>query len=128
MRNKIAEQHALIHEKDSQIGEKENTIYTLKKKTQELEKFKFVLDYKIKELKDEIAPREEEIQRLKVKTNEMDNQLWTFNVVNSQLGFTVSDLRTRQDQMTEMITRNRHRIRKNELYIQRFKNTVYQVV
>jgi len=30
----------------------------LKKKTQELEKFKFVLDYKIKDLKKDIAPRE----------------------------------------------------------------------
>jgi hypothetical protein len=30
----------------------------LKKKTQELEKFKYVLDYKIKELKKDIAPRE----------------------------------------------------------------------
>jgi hypothetical protein len=34
-------------------------INELKKKTQELEKFKFVLDYKIKELKRDIGPREE---------------------------------------------------------------------
>jgi hypothetical protein len=29
------------------INEKEKRIYSLKKKTQELEKFKYVLDYKI---------------------------------------------------------------------------------
>jgi prefoldin subunit 5 len=40
----------------------------LKKNTQELEKFKFVLDYKIKELKREIAPKEAEITKLKEKT------------------------------------------------------------
>ena len=35
-------------------------ISELKKKTEELEKFKFVLDYKIKELKRDVGPREEE--------------------------------------------------------------------
>lgn len=34
----------------------------MKKKNQELEKFKFVLDYKIKELKRQIEPREQDIQ------------------------------------------------------------------
>jgi len=57
-----------IKEKDNIIGEKEKKIYQLKKKTQELEKFKFVLDYKIKELKWEIAPKEQEITRLKDMT------------------------------------------------------------
>ena len=33
----------------------------MKKKNQELEKFKFVLDYKIKELKKQIEPRENDI-------------------------------------------------------------------
>ena len=35
----------------------------MKKKNQELEKFKFVLDYKIKELKKQIEPRELEVRR-----------------------------------------------------------------
>lgn len=36
---------------------RETKIYKLKKKTQELEKFKFVLDYKIKDLKRDITPQ-----------------------------------------------------------------------
>lgn len=54
-----------ISEKNNIIGEKEKQIYQYKKKTQELEKFKFVLDYKIKELKADIAPRDTETARLK---------------------------------------------------------------
>lgn len=50
-----------VNEQDETIGEKERRIYDLKKKNQELEKFKFVLDYKIKELKKQIEPREQEI-------------------------------------------------------------------
>ena len=40
-------QRAEIDVKDQMINEKEKRIYSLKKKTQELEKFKYVLDYKI---------------------------------------------------------------------------------
>ena len=43
----------------------EKRIYDLKKKNQELEKFKFVLDYKIKELRKQMEPRENEIKRMK---------------------------------------------------------------
>lgn len=42
---------------------------------QELEKFKFVLDYKIKELKKQIEPREEEIAEMKEQIKEMDGEL-----------------------------------------------------
>ena len=49
----------------------ERRIYDLKKKNQELEKFKFVLDYKIKELKKQIEPREEEIRRMKDQIQEV---------------------------------------------------------
>ena len=44
--------------RDETIADKEKRIFDLKKKNQELEKFKFVLDYKIKELKKQIEPRE----------------------------------------------------------------------
>ena len=37
----------------------------MKKKNQELEKFKFVLDYKIKELRRQMEPRENEIKSAK---------------------------------------------------------------
>ena len=61
MRKLIKKQAGEIKSKDDTIGEKERNIYVLKKKTQELDKFKFVLDYKIKELKKAIGPRESKI-------------------------------------------------------------------
>merc|ERR1712232_275954 len=50
-----------IKERDRMIGEKEQLIYDLRKQNQELEKFKFVLDYKIKELKAQIDPKNDSI-------------------------------------------------------------------
>jgi len=49
----------------------EKRIYDLKKKNQELEKFKFVLDYKIKELKKQIEPREKDIRQMKQQISEV---------------------------------------------------------
>ena len=54
-----------LNEREFTIKDKDTRIFDLKKKTQELEKFKFVLDYKIKELKRDIGPREDDIKDLK---------------------------------------------------------------
>lgn len=54
-----------------------------------------MLDYKIKDLKRDIAPREDEINQLKQETQKMDDKLKTCNAVNSALGVTVDDLRNR---------------------------------
>jgi hypothetical protein len=117
-----------IHEKDNMIGDKEKKIYALKKKTQELEKFKFVLDYKIKELKRDIAPRGMEITRLKKETNDMDKNLRHYNKINANLGYIVDELRTRQEHMQDLIKKNRAKIRSNDIFIKGFKNAVYWVV
>jgi len=53
----------------------EKRIYDLKKKNQELEKFKFVLDYKIKELKKQIEPKEKEIRQMKDQISEVRDKL-----------------------------------------------------
>ena len=117
-----------INEKDTIIGDHEKRIYLLKKKTQELEKFKFVLDYKIKELKREIAPRGMEITRLRKETNDMDKNLRHYNKINANLGYIVDDLRTRQDHMQVLIKNNRSKIRSNDIIINGYKNAVYWVV
>lgn len=100
----------------------------MRKKNQELEKFKFVLDYKIKELKRDIGPREREIQKMKESTNAMDSELKHFNRVNANLGLIVDDLRMKQEEMQNKITGQRTRLREQEIYIRRFKDDVYESV
>ena len=115
-------------DKDTTIGELEKKIYSLKKKTQELEKFKFVLDYKIKELKRDIAPRGLEITKLKKETNDMDRNLKHYNKINANLGYIVDDLRTRQEHMGDLIKKNKAKIRQNDNFNKGFKNAIYWVV
>ena len=117
-----------IVKKDRDIAQNEKKILYLKKKTQELEKFKFVLDFKIKELRRDIAPREQEIHNLRIKTKEMDKELKKYNTINASLGFMVDDLRTRQETMQEVIKQNREIIRNNNSEINGFKNAVHSVI
>jgi len=128
LRLTIKTQGIQILEKDQTIGELEKKIYSLKKKTQELEKFKFVLDYKIKELKRDIAPRGLEITKLKKETNDMDRNLKHYNKINANLGYIVDDLRTRQEHMGELIKKNKSKIRSNDIFVKGFKNAIYWVV
>jgi len=93
-----------------------------------LEKFKFVLDYKIKDLKRDIAPREAQINKLKMDTRFMDDTLRTCCATNQALGFTVDDLRNRQEEMQVLISASRARIRKNDNKIQMFKNDLYDTI
>jgi len=100
----------------------------LKKRTQELDKFKFVLDEKIRDLRKDIAPKELEISTLKTSTFSMDLRRKKYNTVNASLGFMVEDLRLKQGTIQKAIEVNRDHIRNNETYINNFKNAVYQVV
>ena len=75
------------------IQEKEKRIYDLKKKNQELEKFKFVLDYKIKELKRQIEPREEDIRTMTGQISDMGNELSHYSATNNGMQLTIGDLK-----------------------------------
>jgi chromosome segregation ATPase len=104
LEEEIEKRRIEIEEKDGMIGEREKRIYNLKKKTQELEKFKFVLDYKIKELRKDIAPKTTQISSLKKQTEDMDFKLMEFNTLNANLGFMVDNLQQRQTNMMKAIT------------------------
>jgi methyl-accepting chemotaxis protein len=58
-RQTISSQKSELSEREQTINDKSQRIQNLVQKTQELEKFKFVLDYKIKELKKDIKPSSE---------------------------------------------------------------------
>lgn len=88
-------------EREETITDKEKRIFDLKKKnqvlssfdprklSQELEKFRFVLDYKIKELKLQIAPRENEITVMQRQIEDMDLELEQYHKSNLALNLMI---------------------------------------
>mmetsp|Transcript_4420 Transcript_4420/g.6466 ORF Transcript_4420/g.6466 Transcript_4420/m.6466 type:complete len:278 (-) Transcript_4420:576-1409(-) len=126
LKQQIQSQVGELKERDTTIKDKDKRIIDLKKKTQELEKFKFVLDYKIKELKRDIGPREQEITNLNEQTNKMRQELKHFNRVNQNLALIVDDLRMRQEGLTNEVKNLRQNLDEQESYKKKFKDDVFE--
>lgn len=86
-----------IREREETVTDKEKRIFDLKKKNQELEKFRFVLDYKIKELKLQIVPREQEITSMRKQIEEMDLELEQYHKSNEALRMMISELELKHE-------------------------------
>ncbi|CAG7830333.1 unnamed protein product [Allacma fusca] len=79
-------------DRDANVHDKEKIIFDMKKTNNELEKFKFVLDYKIKELKKMIEPKEREILYLKQQNQDMETELESTIAVRNGLQLQVNEL------------------------------------
>ncbi|KAM8999832.1 cilia- and flagella-associated protein 57 isoform 1-T1 [Sarcophilus harrisii] len=117
-----------IQERDETIQDKERRIYDLKKKNQELEKFKFVLDYKIKELKKQIEPRENEIKAMKEQIQEMEAELERFHKQNTQLELNITELWQKLKATDQEMRRERQKERDMEALVKRFKIDLHNCV
>jgi len=117
-----------IRERDKQIGDKEGKIYELKKQNQELEKFKFVLDYKIKELKAQIDPKSEAIAEMMKQIQAMDSDLEDYHRKNKQLLQNIQQLTSKQRSLQEEIISQRKRMLESQTIIKRLKNDLHECV
>ncbi len=82
----------------------------MKKKNQELEKFKFVLDYKIKEQKKMIEPREKEIKELKEEKTKMESELERFNKHNTQLELSNKEKDSKLEALQKELNEERNKV------------------
>merc|ERR1719321_940184 len=110
-----------IRERDKTISDKEHRIFDLKKQNQELEKFKFVLDYKIKELKAQIDPKNDDIAEMKQQIKAMDYELEEYQRKNKQLALDISQHQMKQRALVEEIKSQKKRLREDLALIKRFK-------
>jgi len=117
-----------VLERDKTITDKQSRIRELKVKNMELEKFKFVLDYKIKELKKEIIPREQEISTMQEQTMEMEKELKHLNTVNENLKLMVDDLKMRQDGMGKEIVNLKEKYADRSNIVKLTKKGVFEAI
>merc|ERR1719399_453487 len=110
-----------IRERDKTIGDKEQRIYDLKKQNQELEKFKFVLDYKIKELKAQIDPKNDDIADMRQQIKAMDFELEEYQRKNKQLALDISQHQMKQQALVEEIKSQKKKLFGDLMLIKRFK-------
>merc|ERR1719261_139637 len=110
------------------IGDKEQRIYDLKKQNQDLEKFKFVLDYKIKELKSQIDPKNDSIAEMKKQIQATDAQLEDYHRKNKLLQVNIDQLQEKQRSLQKEIVTQRKKMTDCQTIIKRFKNDLHECV
>lgn len=130
---KVLEKEVSAHKReiklrDGAIGDKEKRIYELKKKNQELDKFKFVLDFKIRELKRQVEPRQLEIQGMKDQIKDMDLELENYHKTNTALDENIGEYRKTIDSMQAEVMTRRIRAKQLENVISRFKSELHSAV
>ncbi|TPX35788.1 hypothetical protein SmJEL517_g01897 [Synchytrium microbalum] len=69
-----------LGERDSMMRDKDGRVIDLKNKNRELEKFKFVLDYKIQEMKKQIEPKEANVVELAERIKYMEAELHEYQL------------------------------------------------
>merc|ERR1719375_971788 len=110
------------------IGDKEQRIYDLKKQNQELEKYKFVLDYKIKELKSQIDPKNENIAEMKKQIQATDADPEDYHRKNKLLQVNIDQLQEKQRSLQKEIVTQRKKMTDCQTIIKRFKNDLHECV
>merc|ERR1719321_1027039 len=115
-----------IRERDKMIGDKEQRIYALKKQNQELEKFKFVLDYKIKELKAQIDPKNDSLASMQTQIQAMNGELDEYMRNNKKLALEISQLQMKQRALQEEIKSQKKRLKDDMALIKRFKIDLHE--
>ena len=93
-----------------------------------MEKFKFVLDYKIKELKRDILPRENNIASLHEQVNKMQIEVKHFQRISDNLDLIVNDLKMRHKGLEDESLNCGHKLDMQEMLKKRFFHDVFEVV
>jgi len=115
-----------IKERDKTIADKENRIYELKKQNQELEKFKFVLDYKIKELKSQIDPKNDNITEMRKQIQAMDTELEDYMRKNKQLALDIAQMQLKHKALQSEMKSQRKKLKFNLRFIKTFKLDLHE--
>lgn len=127
-KREIQELENELKRKNVQITASERRIYDEKKKTGGLEKFKYVLDYKIKELKKDMEPKDQEIEILKIQTTKADTALKKLNLRSNELSSAVRLLEEQQKDLLRTISRDKKAIVAQNSQMKTFKKKVYEAI
>lgn len=95
----VQQARAEVEARNEAIVSRERLIYNLKREAKELEKHRFVLDFKIKELRKCIEPREHEISDLREQKNELGVELESYHKAAAVLENAILGCRAESSQL-----------------------------
>lgn len=117
-----------IDGRDAVIVVSEKRAYDVSKSNQELEKHRFVLDFKIKDLKRQIEPREAEIEAIRSRIKGMDGDLERYHRGNAALEVHLGVLQREAEEAQAEALRGRAALRERGLKLRRVQHDLNEVV
>ncbi|KAJ1618791.1 quinon protein alcohol dehydrogenase-like superfamily, partial [Pavlovales sp. CCMP2436] len=117
-----------MRDREDTIADKERRMAELKGKNKELEKFKYVLDYKLRELKKELEPRDEALSRMRSTVTELDDELQRDFKHNVSLSQEVGEQQAKIDSLSRELKRERRLLAERERLISSFGRDLHRLV
>jgi len=117
-----------VKEREEQISEREKRISDLKNKARELEKFKFVLDYRNEELKKLIEPKNMELSALKSQIEELDDELQSDSKNKLTLQQMLDDKTEKLDAQQKELCKQQRKTQDKERFITLFIRDLHKLV
>lgn len=125
--HRMSQLHQDIDERDTVIGDREKAIYALKKQNQELEKHKFVLDHRIRQLKAQMEPKQREIVHHNQKIMQKNSELERYHASNITLRAKIEDLKNDLVQQRKQRGSSINKTKDFETYKKRFQKDVAEL-
>ena len=113
-----------IDEREEQIADKEKKMYRFKRKNQELEKHKFVLDHQIRQLKLQIEPRTKAIKQEKDLITSKDSELAALHRSHLALRGTIEELQEDIDAQKDKIRALQYKLKDFATYKKRVERDI----
>ncbi|KAK2961400.1 putative cilia- and flagella-associated protein 57 [Blattamonas nauphoetae] len=121
----IASLRKEIAEREDTISDKAFRIQDLKQKNQELDKFKFVLDWKIQELETKMEPKDREIKNLSEQIHDMDSELDTYATKKRSLELEISQAKLKLKGLDTELGTQRDRLATTKAYIKSVEDELH---
>ena len=127
LENDIEGHNKELAEREETIKEKDARIFELRKKNQELEKFKFVLDYKIKELQRQIAPKNQMAAKIREQIRDMDEELTEYKKSSKQLELKMTGMRLKGEGMKGEIVQQQNECATAEAVLRHIRGKLHEL-
>jgi chromosome segregation ATPase len=87
-----------------------------------------VLDYKIKELKKQIEPREKEIMGMTQQIKEMDDELEQYHKQTTNMDLNIQDLKLKLKAVEKEKSKEHEKVEEYMAYVKRFRRDLYNTI
>eukprot|EP00833_Pecoramyces_ruminatium_P002215 jgi/Orpsp1_1/1176247/evm.model.c7180000056939.1 len=110
------------------IHDVEKKVFSIKRKNQKLEKEKFVLNYNITKLRQQVEPREEKMEQMKKSITEKNDLLFIISEDKKKLESTIEKMKNELEAQKELYNKKHRQNRDLHIYLGRMMSDLSNAI